>query len=140
QAGSSATVVLEWEESPVYVREGSVVVKGDVYQGNNKWTGTDGESWSPSLTIEVYPTYKAGYAEASFPYYTGKDSEVVGINVVADEKAKTVTVQWSGDLGVPGTPQVVVYGKSGARNGTVTAPVSGKGGKVIVEGFESIFG
>ncbi|OQV02215.1 hypothetical protein CLAIMM_07449 [Cladophialophora immunda] len=129
QGGSSATMNLEWEYSPVYVREGSIVVRGDIYQGNNKWT----QNWQPSLTIEVFPSYE--YATSSFPYYNGM--EVVNITLSSQSTSKTVVVQWDGDLGVPGQPQVVFYGKTGAQNISVKATASG--GSAQATSFLSIF-
>ncbi|KIW88395.1 uncharacterized protein Z519_10964 [Cladophialophora bantiana CBS 173.52] len=129
QGGSSAALNLEWEYSPVYVREGSIVVRGDINQGNNKWT----QNWQPSLIIEAFPSYN--YGTSSFPYYNGM--EVVNITLSSQPKLKTVLVRWDGSLGIPGQPQVVFYGKGGAQNATVK--VFGAGGSAQVTGFQSIF-
>ncbi|KAH0827202.1 hypothetical protein AYO21_07667 [Fonsecaea monophora] len=130
QGGSSATVNLEWEYNPVYVREGSIVVRGDTYQGNNKWT----QKWQPSLTIEVFPSYT--YPTSSFPYYNGM--EVVNITLSSQSTSGTVVVQWNGALGIPSPPQVVFYGKSGAQNASVKT--TGAGGSAQITGFQSVFG
>lgn len=129
QGGSSTNVTLEWEYSPVYVREGSLVVRGDIYQGNNKWT----KNWQPSLTIEAFPSYNFG--TYVFPYYTG--SEVVNITLSSATEWQTATVQWDGDLRVNKT-QIVFYGKTGATN--VAATSTSTGGSAQVSNFQSIFG
>ncbi len=52
--GTTANVTaLPLEYSPVYVREGAIVVTGDVFQGNARWL----RSWAPRLDIELYPSY-----------------------------------------------------------------------------------
>ncbi|ETI27226.1 hypothetical protein G647_09909 [Cladophialophora carrionii CBS 160.54] len=129
QGGSSTDVTLEWEFSPVYVREGSIVVKGDIYQGNNKWT----KNWAPSLTIEAFPSYNFG--TYVFPYYNG--AEVVNITLSSSTESQTATVQWDGDLGV-NQATIVFYGKGGAKN--VSASATSTGGSAQASNFSSIFG
>ena len=129
QGGSTTTVNLEWEYMPVYVREGAIVVRGDIYQGNNKWT----KNWQPSLTIECFPSYN--YETYVFPYYNG--NEVVNITLSSSTESQTAIAMWDGDLGVNNT-QIIFYGKNGAKNMTATAMSTG--GSAQVSNFSSIFG
>ena len=127
--GSTATVSLEWEYSPVYVREGALIVKGDILQANNKWT----KNWAPSLTFEAFPSYN--YGTYVLPYYNGE--EVVNVTLSSATEWQTATVQWDGDLGVNKT-QIVFYGKGGAK--TITAKASRTAGSAQVSNFKSLFG
>jgi alpha-D-xyloside xylohydrolase len=127
--GTTVTVHVDWEYSPVYVREGALVVRGDIYQGNNKWT----MNWKPSLTIEAFPSY--GFGTYVFPYFNGE--QVVNITLRSDTESQTATVQWDGDLGINDT-RVVFFGKNGVKN--MTAPGARTGGFVQASSFKSLFG
>jgi alpha-D-xyloside xylohydrolase len=148
--GTTQLVSLDWEDVPVYVREGSIVPVGDVYQGNAKWI----QDWKPFLDIEVFPSY--GVPKTSFQYYnpaaSGGGTEergegtikgrlatvkrrnhgVVDINVVTDSSRQKVLVTY-GDLGTQG--MLRVYGKDEVHT---FALVSG-GGNVTLTGFASLF-
>ncbi len=50
---------------PVFIREGALLVRGDILKGNNSWT----REWKPSLSIEWYPSQSH---ESSFEYFDGK--------------------------------------------------------------------
>jgi hypothetical protein len=93
---------------PAYVVECAIVPRGDIYQGNNKWTS----SWQPHLEIEVYPSY--GCKNSTFLYYTGNDQ--VEITMVADSRSHTVTVSY-GDLWLRGT--ITAFTKYEAMNATI---------------------
>jgi alpha-D-xyloside xylohydrolase len=59
-----------FSELPVYVREGTILVRGDVIQGNQKWK----KDWRPRLRVEMFPSR---HAEGSFNYYYGANSGVI---------------------------------------------------------------
>lgn len=122
--GSTTSVDLDWDSSPVYVKAGAIVPKGDTFQGNNRWTA----NWQPSLTIEVFPTY--GVPQTSFTYFNGQE---VMITMTTNKTAKSVRVQY-GDLGVS-EATLVFFGSNGAVNQTL-AP---GGGVATVTGFGSLF-
>lgn len=123
--GTTHSISLPWESIPVFVREGAIVPTGDVFQGNFKWS-----KWEPYLEIEVYPGY--GVWESVFEYFGG-GKEAVEIRMNTDEKGKSVEVIY-GVLGVNAT--LVVFGKGGAKR----FGLEEGGGKVVLEGFESLFG
>ena len=131
--GSTGTVNLDWEYSPVYVRAGSIVPRGDIYQGNNKWT----ENWKPTMTIEVYPWYSI--PKTTFQYWNGNAS--IPLTLTTDKATKTVTVESKGDLGIPGGVIVTFYGKGNGTAAVVTKPLDPAGGVTIasVQGFEDLF-
>ncbi len=65
-----AVANLPLEYSPVYVREGAIVLSGDVHQGNAKWI----KDWKPRVQIELFPSFNV--SSSSFTYYRGKESSV----------------------------------------------------------------
>jgi alpha-glucosidase (family GH31 glycosyl hydrolase) len=80
---------------PVFVRIGSIVVRGDILQANNDWT----PNWAPALDIEFF--LPEGDGVTSFPYYPGLNApEVVPIDYTKTSDSILVTFQ---DLGVDGT-------------------------------------
>ncbi|KAF2456052.1 glycosyl hydrolases family 31-domain-containing protein [Lineolata rhizophorae] len=121
EGGTSADIRLDLEDIPVYVREGAIVPRGDVVQGNNKWT----DDWAPSLTIEIFPSYDMPKQE--FRYYWGTPGEghEATITTTMDPDYMTVLVSY-GEVGANGT--IVVYTKSG--------PIEAE---IVPEGAESIF-
>jgi len=124
--GSTCAVDLSVHAVPAYVRAGAIVPRGDVYQGNNKWT----PDWKPELTVEVYPSAEVPFSR--FEYYNGEKKEVVPITMTVDALSGAVTVEY-GALGVNGT--VAVYGKGGVRNATLSAG----GGRASFAGVENLF-
>lgn len=114
-------VQLPLESTPVYVREGSIVPTGDVYQGNLiGWAHKDNSSWAPHLVLEAFPSFDV--PETVFEYYRGHEAltppritpGVVGIVMTTDRANRTVTFRAGDHLGVP--TSVVVYQKS-AKDG-----------------------
>ena len=124
--GQTINVTYDVHSVPVYVLEGSIVPRGDIYQGNNKWT----ENWIPELRIEVYPSFEVG--ESQFVYFDGKNTREVEICVSTRKKGGIVEVAY-GDLGVGG--MFVVFSKEGQRNITIEEG----GGKVVLEAVVSLF-
>ena len=124
EGGSTISVDLDWDSSPVYVKAGAIVPKGDTFQGNNKWTA----DWQPSLTIEVYPSYDV--PQTTFTYYNGQAAMIV---LTTNRTTETVNVQY-GDLGVTASV-VTFYGANGAVNQTM---IPG-GGVASIKGFKSLF-
>lgn len=122
--GTTADVALDINATPVYVREGAIVPRGDVIRGNNLWT----KGWAPELEVEVFPSY--GVPASSFAYFGENEAQ---IKVTADGRKRTVTVAYE-DLGVNGS--VVVYTKKGPRRAALVAG----GGRAVFGDVESIFG
>lgn len=127
QGGSTTQVSLDAHYVPAYVRAGSIVPRGDISQGNNKWT----KDWEPSLTIEVYPSYDVPYS--SFSYYNGAAKEEVMIEMSTDNITQSVTVEY-GAVGINGT--LVAFTKYGMRNATLKA---GGGSASFGSGCGSLF-
>jgi alpha-D-xyloside xylohydrolase len=124
--GSTHYVSLEWEHVPVYVREGAIILKGDIFQGNHKW-----DTWKPWFEIEVFPSFGVEYSK--FKYYDGKQDQTAGISAETDKKQGSVRVTYD-DLGIEG--KLVVFGKG--RN--YTYELEEGGGDVTIKDFESLFG
>jgi alpha-D-xyloside xylohydrolase len=81
---------------PLFVREGAIIPRGDILQGNNMWT----PNWSPSLRIEFFPSDKF---DSTFPYYTG--SSVQTISCYNQNQSRVIQF---GDLGNSGVLQIYV--------------------------------
>lgn len=122
--GTSSTVAMGVDYNPIYVIEGAIIPRGDIYQGNNKWTNP----WTPYLEIEVYPSYSCD--QSTFLYYNSQKQ--VEIVMTSDGGSKTVTVQY-GDLALPG--RITAFTKGGAINATIMPG----GGVARYENVESLF-
>ncbi|EME79180.1 glycoside hydrolase family 31 protein [Pseudocercospora fijiensis CIRAD86] len=124
EAGTTTSVSIDTNTTPAYILEGGIIVKGDILQGNNKWT----EDWKPSLTIEIYPSPKVRTKQSS--YYTG--SKEVLIKAHTDARARHVKVEY-GALEVAGT--IVLFTKDGNR----TVELCAEGGTASFEDVTSLF-
>ena len=122
EGGTTTSVCLGLDAIPVHVQEGATELRGDMYQGNNKWT----KDWKPLLTIEVFPSLSVPGSRFSYFNDERDDGTKVGIVMTTNKRAKSVKVVY-GDLGTEGT--LVVY------------TTGGKMAKTIVEGGrEVVFG
>lgn len=127
--GSTHSFSMELEDSPTFVREGAIVTRGDIFQGNAKWE----KKWEPWLEIEIFPSWNV--KESVFKYYSGagKKKDVAEIYVRTTKGRNSVKVEYD-NLGTKGT--IVVHGK----NRDYTYKLERGGGEVVVEDFQSIFG
>ncbi|KAF2277471.1 uncharacterized protein EI97DRAFT_441518 [Westerdykella ornata] len=107
-AGTTADVFVGVDSIPVYVKQGAIIPRGDIYQGNAKWI----EDWQAFLTIELFPSW--GVPESRFTYYNGEgaDGKAVEILLKTDKESRTLRVEY-GDLGVEAA--VMWYFKGGKR-------------------------
>lgn len=126
KGGSTIDVELDVHSIPAYVRAGAIVPRGDIYQGNNKWT----EDWRPELTIELFPSRNVPFSR--FAYYNGETGGEVPIVMRVEPRSGRVDVEYGG-VGVNGT--IVLFAKDGTRHATVHAG----GGSATFEGVESLF-
>lgn len=124
--GSTTEVQLELEYSPVYVKAGSIVPRGDIVQANNKWT----KNWAPHLNIEAYPTFDV--STSTFTYYNGVSKKAAPITMITNKQQSSVKVIY-GDLGVRG--KLTLFTKNGELNATLTVA----GGIVEFPNVESLF-
>lgn len=139
-------VNLPLESTPVYVREGSLVPTGDVYQGNSVgWPRKDNSSWSPHLFLEAFPSFDV--PKTVFSYYRGRESTtppgitpgMVAIIMTTDRANRTVTFRATDHLGDPAS--VVVYQKS-AKDGkpfSVTLDLPTHNQTLVTTGVYSLF-
>jgi alpha-glucosidase (family GH31 glycosyl hydrolase) len=81
---------------PLFVREGAIIPRGDILQGNNMWTA----NWSPSLRIEFFPSDEF---DSTFPYYTGSSVQTISCS----NQNQSRVIQF-GDLGFSGVLQIYV--------------------------------
>ena len=126
QGGSTCDVDLSVHYVPAYVRAGAIVPRGDIFQGNNKWT----KDWKPELTVELYPSADVAYS--SFDYYNGDTKNVVPITMSIDALSGRVVVEY-GAVGVNGT--LTVYARDGTRNAILHAA----GGSASFASIVSLF-
>lgn len=126
KGGSRTEVQLELEYSPVYVKAGSIVPRGDIVQANNKWT----KDWAPSLHIEFYPSFEIQHS--TFQYYNGDSKKVAPITMTTDKRHSSVKIVY-GNVGVGGT--LTVFTKTGPIN----ASLQEKGGIAVFHNVQSLF-
>ena len=128
---------------PLFVREGSIIPRGDIVKLNNSWDA----NWEPKLRIEVFPSAKQA---SEFPYFTG--SGVQPIKSVP--RSGGLTIEFD-DLGTNGTLEVhcrkvTQIKKNGtalragsdyhfdAQSGTLAVPFRGAT-HLEIEGAETFF-
>jgi len=68
--GRTIRVEAPLSSIPVFVKEGGIVVRGDVLRANNTWS----PSWAPRLRVEIFPSPRVASA---FSYYTGGSSRTI---------------------------------------------------------------
>jgi alpha-D-xyloside xylohydrolase len=108
--GATVQAASPLDTIPVYAREGAIVPRGDIYQGNDRWTA----GWAPSLRIEVFPS---ATLPSRFDHYTGSAVQTI----TAVKASGRITIQF-GDLGLPGKLDVYLAGLSRVvRNGVPLA-------------------
>ncbi|KAF2682523.1 glycoside hydrolase family 31 protein [Lentithecium fluviatile CBS 122367] len=133
-AGSTANITTPLISSPVFVTQGAIIPRGDVYQGNAKWV----EDWKQELRIELFPSYDVPVS--AFTYYDGEgaEGEEYVITMKADKERKEVSVDLGG-LGSEGVSVVWYY--RGAEEGVmvdVKSKTEGEKG-LVVKGVETLF-
>jgi len=126
--GTTANVSVAADTIPVYVVQGAIIPRGDIHQGNNKWT----KNWRPNLTVEVFPSFEV--EESVFRYYKGEgdDGQEVKIKLETDKSGGSVTVTYE-DLGIDG--KVVVYLEGQSKE----AELKKGGGQLVVDGISTLF-
>ncbi|KAH7125968.1 glycosyl hydrolases family 31-domain-containing protein [Dactylonectria macrodidyma] len=124
--GEEVTIQSGVDSVPAFVREGSIITRGDLNQVNNNWD----EDWAPWLNIEVYPSFN--FPKKTFPYFVEKTGQVVKIQTVASREKDKICVSY-GAVGVTG--KVLIYVKDGPKEFSLRS----SGGKACVEGAETLF-
>ena len=124
--GTTAEVEMDVHYVPAYVRAGAIVPRGQIYQGNDKWT----DEWKPTLTIELYPS--ADVPSSTFSYYNGDENAEVNILMTVDSNSGDVVVKY-GALGVSG--YLAMYTKTGVEH----APLHATGGSGKFSNVQSLF-
>ncbi|CAK7219549.1 hypothetical protein SBRCBS47491_003890 [Sporothrix bragantina] len=140
-------VQLPLESTPVYVREGSLVPTGDIYQGNSvAWKRKNScTAWKPTLVLEAFPSFDV--TETVVHYYRGREAATspelipgtVAIVMTTDRANKTVSFRAAGDLGAK--TSVVVYQKSATDGKTfsTTLDFSNFNETLVATGIYSLF-
>ncbi|KAF2118279.1 glycosyl hydrolases family 31-domain-containing protein [Lophiotrema nucula] len=107
-AGTTANVTVPLTSVPVYVPQGGIIPRGDIYQGNAKWI----DDWQPFLIIEVFPSWEV--QESSFTYYSGEGANgtAAKISMVTNKEKRTVRVEYE-DLGSEAA--VLLWCQEGSR-------------------------
>ncbi|OCL10996.1 glycoside hydrolase family 31 protein [Glonium stellatum] len=128
EGGTTSSVCLGLDAIPVYVRQGAIVPRGDVHEGNNKWT----KDWKPSLTIEAFPSFAV--PESRFSYFNGEGDNGTEVDIIMATDKQTGSVKLTyGDLGAKG--KLVVY----ADAGKIEKAIVEGGGEAVFEGVKCLF-
>jgi len=104
----SFTAAAPVQTIPVFVNQGAIIPRGDIWRGNNNWT----PNWAPNLRIEFFPTESSGN---SFPCYTGGLVQTIACS----NRNHTLAIQF-GNLGFPGNLQIYLR-SLGSQAGTVAS-------------------
>lgn len=91
-AGTTVNVTAGLTSMPVFVKQGAIVPRGDIFQGNAKWV----EDWSPKLRIELFPSYDVPVS--TFRYYDGEgeDGKEYVLTLTADKTQKVLRLDMGG--------------------------------------------
>ncbi|KAF2442519.1 glycoside hydrolase family 31 protein [Karstenula rhodostoma CBS 690.94] len=130
-AGTIANITSPLTSMPVFVKQGAIIPRGDVYQGNAKWI----QGWAPDLRLELYPSFDV--PESRFTYYGGgAETEIVLRTNKADRSATVDT----GGLEFNGWGVKIVWFLKGAEKGRIMdMKVHGDGGSLKVSNIETLF-
>ncbi|OAF99065.1 uncharacterized protein CC84DRAFT_1233442 [Paraphaeosphaeria sporulosa] len=130
-AGTTANISSPLTSMPVFVKQGAIIPRGDVYQGNAKWI----QGWTPDLRLELYPSFDV--PESKFTYYGGgAETEIV---LTTNKTDRSATVD-TGGLEFNGWGVKIVWFLKGAEEGRVMdMKVHGDGGSLKVTNIETLF-
>lgn len=105
QGHASITAKAPLGTIPLFVKEGAIIPRGDILQGNNRET-----NWKPKLRIELFPSSKLA---SEFDYYTGTSVQ----RITASAAKAGIQVKF-GDLGAGGVVEIHCSHATGVtRNG-----------------------
>jgi alpha-glucosidase (family GH31 glycosyl hydrolase) len=79
---------------PLFVREGSIIPRGDIVKLNNNWDA----NWEPKLRVEVFPSAKQA---SEFSYFTGSATQTIK----SVPRSGGLTIEFD-DLGTNGTLEI----------------------------------
>ncbi|KAF2253539.1 glycoside hydrolase family 31 protein [Trematosphaeria pertusa] len=129
-AGTTANVTVGLDSMPVYVKQGAIIPRGDIFQGNAMWV----EDWKPSLRLELFPSYDV--PESRFTYFDGEgqDGRTVEIVMTTDKEKKAVNV----NLGELGFGVTLVWYLRGATEGREMS-VSSENGSLELTEVDTLF-
>ncbi|KAL3444049.1 glycosyl hydrolases family 31-domain-containing protein [Aspergillus insuetus] len=126
EGGSEKVFRLDINSVPVFVREGAIIPRGDLYRFNNRWD----RDWKPWLNIEAYPSYNVESSE--FRYFDEKSGRPVDIRMETNKTRKSICVSYGG-LGTLGELQIHLKG------GHHKFKLASRGGKECVWNVDSLF-
>jgi alpha-glucosidase (family GH31 glycosyl hydrolase) len=129
---------------PLYVREGAIIPRGDIWKGNQSWAA----NWTAKLRIEVFPSSKVA---GQFDYYTGSAVQ----RITSSSSGGNIALNF-GDLGAGGDLEIYCQNVKGVtlngaalRQGTgytydaaakkLTVPFKGAT-KLTIQGASGLFG
>ena len=130
-AGTTANMSAPLTSMPVFVKQGAIIPRGDVYQGNAKWI----QGWTPDLRLELYPSFDV--PESRFTYYGGGAENEIVLKTNRSDKSATVD---TGGLEFNGWGVKIVWYLKGAEKGrTMDMKSEGAGGSLKVTNIETLF-
>jgi len=141
---TSISVLAPLGTIPLFVREGAVIPRGDIFKANNNWDA----NWEAKLRIEVFPSSKVA---GEVDYYTGNGVQKISTS----QKGSDLEISF-GDLGANGTleiycrnPKAVTSNGSNLSSGTgyqydsrtqkLSVPFKGAT-KLVISNAGSLFG
>lgn len=131
KAGTNVTIKSPLTSIPVFVKQGAIISRGDIYQGNAKWI----EGWTPDLRLELYPSFDV--PESHFTYYGGGSEAKIVMKTNKTERSATVD---TGGLELNGWGVKVIWYLKGAEEGNVMdVKTEGKDGSLKVVDIETLF-
>lgn len=130
-AGTTANVSVPVTSMPVYVKQGAIIPRGDVYQGNAKWI----KGWAPELRLELFPSFNV--SESKFIYYDGGgETEIILRTSKTDRSATVVTNGLElKDCGV----KIAWYFKGAEEGRIMDMKTEGKNGSLTVTSIDTLF-
>lgn len=110
QAGTAVSITSPLTSIPVFVIQGAIIPRGDIYQGNAKWI----KGWMPDLRIELFPSFDV--PESRFTYYGGGVETEIVMRTNKTDRSATVD---TGGLEFNGWGVKVVWFLKGTAEGKV---------------------
>jgi alpha-glucosidase (family GH31 glycosyl hydrolase) len=130
-AGTNITINSPLTSIPVFVKQGAIIPRGDIYQGNAKWI----DGWTPELKLELYPSFDV--PESKFVYFGGGSETTI---VLRTNKADRSAVVDTGGLEFNGWGVKIIWYLKGAEEGKIMdMKTESVGGLLEVNNIDTLF-
>ena len=130
-AGKNVTIDSPLTSIPVFIIQGAIIPRGDIFQGNAKWI----QGWTPELRLELYPSFDV--PESKFIYYSGGSEITIVLRTNKADRSATVD---TGGLEFSGWGVKIVWYLKGAEEGKIMdTKTKNIGGLLRVDNIETLF-